>query len=274
MLSIIIPASNEASVIGRCLVSVLAADDPGCPVEIIVSANNCRDGTVERARAHAAVARRRGWRLEVIDRPEPGKPGALNAGDAAATGETRLYLDADVTIERGMLRALVSALAGPEPRFASGALVIEGAHTAFSRFYARLWARLPFMSATVPGCGLFAVNAAGRARWGAFPEVLADDVFVRLLFSPAERVAVHPRFHWPIAASFGAMVRVRRRQRAGVREIAARYPELMVNEDKPRLGPSGALGLALRDPLGFAAYGAVALAVRAGRPPREWSRAR
>lgn len=284
MLSIIIPAYNEASVIGRCLASVLAADDPGCPVEIIVSANACRDGTVERARANAAVARRRGWRLTVIDRAEPGKPGAFNAGDAAARvmgtqsmgaqGGVRLYLDADVAIERGMLRALVIALDVPEPRYASGRLVMEAQGGRFSRCYARLWSRLPFMARTVPGCGLFAVNAAGRARWEAFPDVLADDIYVRLLFAQAERVAVTARYHWPVAEGFGALVRVRRRQRAGVTEIAGRFPELMTNEDKAPLGAGGTLRLALADPLGFAAYSLVGLAVRAGRPSREWSRAR
>ncbi len=275
MLSIIIPAYNEASVVGKCLASVLAAEDPGCPVEVIVSANACRDGTVERARANAAVAKRRGWRLVVIDRPEPGKPGALNAGDAAAKGASRLYLDADVEIEPRMLRALVQALAEPEPRFVSGRLVMKvPANRRFGRLYARLWEKLPFMARTVPGCGLFAVNATGRARWGAFPDVLADDTYVRLLFAPRERVAVAARYHWPVADSFGALVRVRRRQRAGVIEIAARFPELMKNEDKPRLGGAGTLRLALADPLGFAAYGAVGLAVRAGRPTREWSRAR
>lgn len=275
MLSIVIPAYNEATVIGGCLSALLAADDPGCPVEVIVSANACRDGTVERARAYEAVARRRGWRFVVIDRPEPGKPGSLNAGDAAARGANRLYLDADVEIERGMLRALALALAEPGPRFVSGQLVMEApAHRRFARLYARLWARLPFMALTVPGCGLFAVNAAGRARWGAFPDVLADDTYVRLLFAGSERVAVAARYHWPVADTFGALVRVRRRQRAGVTEVARRFPELLANEDKPRLGGIGALRLALGDPMGFAAYGAVGLAVRAGRPTREWSRAR
>lgn len=290
MLSIIIPAYNEASVIGRCLASVLAADDPGCPVEIIVSANACHDGTVERARANEAVARRRGWRLTVIDRAEPGKPGAFNAGDAAVQsgggmpggetrdGETRggarLYLDADVAIERGMLRALVTALDVTEPRYASGRLVMEARGGRFSRCYARLWSRLPFMARTVPGCGLFAVNAAGRARWDVFPDVLADDIYVRLLFAPDDRIAVPVRYHWPVAEGFGALVRVRRRQRAGVSEIAGRFPELMANEDKAPLGAGGTLRLALADPLGLAAYSLVGLAVRAGRPSREWSRAR
>jgi glycosyltransferase involved in cell wall biosynthesis len=274
MLSVIIPANNEAGYIGRCLAAVLAAEDPGVAVEVIVSANACRDTTVAIARGYEIVARRRGWRLLTIDRAEPGKPGALNAADALAGGATRLYLDADVVIEPAMLARLVDVLSVPAPRYASGRLVIEPAVTAFSRRYARLWARLPFVAETVPGCGLYAVNAAGRARWGAFPEVIADDIFARLRFTPAERVAAPAGFLWPMAEGFAALVRVRRRQDAGVAEIGRLFPELLANEDKPRLGLSRLLRLATSDPLGFIAYGAVALAVRAGGPAQGWSRGR
>jgi hypothetical protein len=48
----------------------------------------------------------------------------------------------------------------------------------------------------------------------------------------------------------------------------------MSREDKPPLGASGAARLALRDPLGFAVYGAVALGVRLRPAGRSWSRGR
>lgn len=81
-------------------------------------------------------------------------------------------------------------------------------------------------------------------------------------------------YDWPVAEGFPALVRVRRRQDRGVAEIEARYPELLRNRDKGRLGVAGALRLALGDPAGFAAYTGVALAVRLGRGRDEWSRAR
>lgn len=270
----IIPAANEEALIGRCLGALAASAPVPGPVEVIVVANGCRDGTAVAARRAGAALAGRGWGFRVIERAEPGKPGALQAGDAAApAGAIRVYLDADVTVSPGLLSALAARLAGPEPAYASGALRIT-AEGAVARAYARLWARVPFMARGVPGCGLFAVNAAGRARWGAWPDVISDDGFARLMFAPAERHRVPAPYDWPIAEGFARLVRVRRRQDRGVAELAARFPALLANEDKAPLGPLGLLRLAASDPVGFAVYAAVALAVRLGPSGAGWSRGR
>ncbi|MFD1045725.1 hypothetical protein ACFQ1S_09175, partial [Kibdelosporangium lantanae] len=60
--------------------------------------------------------------------------------------------------------------------------------TWMARGYARVWSQLPAVAGQVTGAGCYAVNPAGRARWGAFPaDVVADDGFVRMLFSLSER---------------------------------------------------------------------------------------
>ncbi|MGZ9809038.1 glycosyltransferase [Pseudoroseicyclus sp. H15] len=271
-ISIIIPANNEAGQIGPCLAALAASGPVPCALEIIVSANACRDATVAEAGAAAPALTARGWRLEVIDRPEPGKPGALNAADAAARLPARLYLDADVTMSPLLLPALAALLDRPAPTYASGRMVMT-ATSPVARAYARTWARLPFYAQGVPGAGLFAVNAAGRARWGAWPDIISDDTFARLHFAPEERLMADAPYDWPVADSWQSLVRVRRRQDAGVREIAALYPALLANDDKPRLGLSGALRLAARDPLSMGLYSAVALATRT-RAATGWSRAR
>ena len=273
-LSVILPASNEEALIGRCLDALVASrwDRPE-GVRVVVVANGCRDDTAAVARSRDTAFAARGWDFFVIDRPEGGKPGALNAGDAAAADGVRVYLDADVTVSPDLLAQLAEALDTPEPRYASGRVQIA-ADGVVSRAYARLWRRVPFMAQGVPGCGVFAVNAAGRARWGAFPEIISDDTFVRLSFAADERVAVPAAYRWPIAEGFARLVRVRRRQDAGVAEIAARYPALLSNDDKRPMGRGGALRMALTDPFGFAVYAGVALAVRLGPKPRGWSRGR
>ncbi len=275
MVSVILPASNEAALIGGCLDALLRSKQPdGYDVEVIVVANGCHDNTAGVAGGYAARAGARGWRLQVIDRAEAGKPGALNAGDAVAQGALRIYLDADVTISPALLTQLVAALEAEAPCYASGAVDIT-AQGAVSRAYARIWRQVPFMRDVVPGCGLFAVNAAGRRRWERFPKIIADDTYVRLLFAPTERRGVPATYRWPIAEGWRNLVKVRRRQNAGVDEIAKRYPALIRNEDKPAFPLAEKIRLALRDPLGFTVYAAVAVAVKAS-PHRAqgWSRGR
>ncbi|WP_353473421.1 glycosyltransferase [Salipiger sp. H15] len=274
--SVILPASNESALIGACLKALLASDWPGeaPPPEVIVVANGCRDDTADRARAVADDFASRGWGLRVIERAEGGKLAALNAGDAAARSGNRIYLDADVTVSRGLLAQLHAALSRPGARYASGRLRIT-AHGWAARAYARTWRQVPFMARGVPGCGVFAVNAEGRARWQDFPDIISDDTFVRLSFTPEERVAVTAHYEWPIAEGLRALVRVRRRQDAGVAQVGALYPRLLGNDDKLPLSAHGKLRMALRDPLGFAVYTGVALLVRLTPQARpDWSRSR
>jgi glycosyltransferase involved in cell wall biosynthesis len=272
-LSVVVPASNEARLLPGCLEALLRSEAPHLPVEAVVVSNGSRDGTAEVARGFAAAFAARGWGLLVLDLTHGGKPGALDAGDAAATGSLRAYLDADVTLSPPLLAGLARVLDRPEPAFASGRPRITG-EGPVSRLYARTWARVPFMTSGVPGCGLFAVNAAGRARWGAWPPIIADDAFARLNFAPHERHLVPHDYGWPIAEGLAALVRVRRRQDRGVTELAELFPHLVANEGKAPLGAGGLTRLALRDPLGFMAYAGVAAAVRLGRHDGSWSRSR
>lgn len=273
MISVIIPAHNEAALIGDCLSALLASDPVAVPVEVVLVANGCTDATADIAVRYRTRAEARGWGFRVLDLPALGKPGALNAGDAAASHPARVYLDADVTVSPALLAGLWQVLDREAPAYASGRVRIT-ARGAASRRYGRLWARLPFMARGVPGCGLYAVNGAGRARWQAFPPIISDDTYVRLLFGPGERHLVDAPYDWPIAEGLRALVKVRRRQDAGVAEIARLYPSLLANDDKRPLGPRGKLSLAIHDPYGFLTYTGVALAVKMLPAPKDWSRGR
>ncbi len=272
MLSVIVPASNEEGYIGHCLAALYASPCPGA--EVIVVANGCRDRTADVARGTASVAVAAGWDLRVIDLPKGSKPGALNEGDSDARHGMRVYLDADVIVSPGLLAALAVALTGAEARYASGTPRIPRANSAVTRAYARFWQDLPFNQTAAPGYGLFAVNAAGRTRWGAFPTIISDDTFVRLQFTPDERVQVPDPYHWPMIEGFSALTRVRRRQDAGVAELDRLYPGLLAREAKPALTAGRLATMALRDPLGFATYCAVALAVRYRPGGAEFTRGR
>ena len=243
MLSVIIPASNEAAWIGPCLAALFASGPVPGGAEAIVVANGCRDDTADRARGMRTLADARGWRLLVIERIEGGKPGALNAGDAEAQGEVRAYLDADVQVSPGLMAQLVLALDVASPCYATGTVVVPRAASVVTRAYARFWQTLPFASGEAPGMGLFAVNETGRARWPGFPAIISDDTFVRLQFLPVERIQVPATYQWPMIEGFAALVRVRRRQDAGVAEIRHLDPNLFDREGK---APPGLSGIAVR----------------------------
>jgi glycosyltransferase involved in cell wall biosynthesis len=280
-LSVIIPASNEERFIGECLEALMAQS--GIPddvvIEILVAANGCHDGTVAVARTFARRAAAREWVLTALDIPEAGKPNALNRGDAVASGDIRIYLDADVICSPTILSCLVEALRGSEPCYATGKLIVARPRSWFTRRYAAIWTRLPFYTSGAAGAGLFAVNAAGRRRWSEFPAIISDDTYARLLFAPDERIEVDATYTWPMVEGLGNLIRVRRRQDRGVAEVRRLWPELKRNESYARLGFARTAMLLLRDPLGFGVYVTVALASKVGRvsafPAQfEWERGR
>lgn len=96
-LTIVIPAHQEAEVIGACLAS-LGAQECDLEAQVIVVANGCADGTVEVARGFQASMAERGFSLDVLQLEDAGKPEALNTGDLIACHGDRIYLDADVEL--------------------------------------------------------------------------------------------------------------------------------------------------------------------------------
>lgn len=271
-ISVIIPSNNEEGYIGACLEGLLAQQTVQ-PVQVIVSANACTDGTVQIARGYEEQFTKKGWQLDVLDAPEGGKPQALNRADAVATGDIRAYLDADVVMSPSLLSELAEALKGDEPAYASGTMIVTRAKSWITRAYGRIWTRLPFMTEGVPGAGLFAVNAKGRARWDAFPPIISDDTFVRLQFTPEERIRVPASYTWPLVEGFSALVRVRRRQDAGVAELEQLYPGILDREGKSPVTLGLIAKLAVSDPVGLLTYVCVSIAVRRKRET-SWSRGR
>ena len=181
MTSIVIAAHNEAGVIGRCLDALLAGAAPG-EFDVTVVANGCTDDTVA-----AAVSRD----VRVLDLPEPGKPAALNAGDRVAVGFPRVYLDADIVVSADGLRGIATALASGSALAAvpRRQLELAGRPLPVRAFFA-INSRLPVYRDGLFGRGLIALSEAGRARFVDFPDVVADDLFLDSLFSPAEKIEV------------------------------------------------------------------------------------
>ncbi len=272
---ILIPANNEGPYIDACLLALLAQDANG-PVEVIVAANGCTDDTVARTRAHAAAFAAKGWALTCLDLPEGGKIGALKAAEAAMpdAGAARAYLDADVICEPALIREVRAALDTDQPRYATGTIAVTRGRSWATRAYAAIWRQVPFVKSGAVGAGFFAMNGAGRARFGDWPQIISDDTYARLQFTPDERIETPSRYHWPMVEGLSALIRVRQRQNAGVDEIAARWPDLLENEAKGGWGLPYFLRVAAGAPLAMAVYLTVHFAVRLRPANTEWSRGR
>lgn len=273
MLTVIVPASNEADLIGRCLEALLASTfSQPTRWQLIVVANGCQDNTADIARSYGLAAQQANIGFLVIDIERGNKLNAINVGETYAQGDVLAYVDADVVVEAQLLDQLAKALANSRPTYATGTLQIARPRTWATRTYARFWSRLPFVVDGAAGCGVFAVNRQGRDRWGNFPPIISDDTFVRLQFAPSERINVSAAFIWPMVEGFANLVRVRRRQDRGVEEIARLYPHLVVNEHKSEARP---LRLAYVDPIGFGFYALVALMTKLPAPSgNRWVRGR
>lgn len=141
MLSILIPARNEADNIEDCLASVLACSSTEWDVEIIVLDDRSSDGTGRMARA---IGDQRVKVMAGGELPEGwlGKSYACNQLVKAAAGEWLLFLDADIRLKPG---ALEKALAMAE---AQG----KGLITGFAYQHTGTWLEklvVPLMSFTI-----------------------------------------------------------------------------------------------------------------------------
>lgn len=194
-----IPAHNEARVIGRLLDSLLADPSEG-ETDIVVVCNGCTDDT-------ARIAAARGPRVRVVEIPTPSKHTALRTGDEHARGFPRLYVDADVVIAGADVRALTDPLDDDTSGILATAperqIPLAGCAWRVRAYY-QVWQRLPAVREGLFGRGVIAVSKAGHARIAALPPLMADDLAASLAFAPEERlvvraasVVVHPPRTWP-----------------------------------------------------------------------------
>lgn len=225
VVSVVIPAHNEAGVVGRLLSGLLAGAEPG-EIEIWVVANGCTDDT-------AGVAGGFGRDVNVLVSPVPDKHAAMRLADEHAKGFPRLYVDADVELGSGGVRALATALdtpdvlaAGPERGWPA-----DG-RTWTVRWFYDVWHQLPTVRTGLFGRGVVGVSREGYDKLRSLPPLLGDDLAASLLFTEEQRrvvpeavAVIHP------PRSLSALLRIRTRALVSTAQAA----------DDPQLaGASGA----------------------------------
>jgi glycosyltransferase involved in cell wall biosynthesis len=226
MVSIIIPAHNERSVLPRTLRSMSQNSRPK-ELQIIVVCNGCTDDS-------AVVAREALPSVQVIETPIGSKPHALNLGDQAAIAFPRLYVDADVLLPIEAIRKLAARLERGDVLAAAPTASVDLSGCSWMvRAVYDIRALLPSSRNGIGGSGVYGLSEAGHNRIGEFPPIIADDGYVRLSFDSNERETladVHSTVFPP--RTIKDLIATKTRAHYGSFELAKKFPELWKRQGK------------------------------------------
>lgn len=167
VISVVVPALNEESVIGRCLASLQQQSLPADRFEVIVVDNGSTDRTREIARSFGAslpvtVLERSGVRISAL----------RNLGAAMARGESLAFLDADCVAPRHWLQQIVDLLRADEFRIVGAQYRIPADSSWVAHaWYGDLWRTKDGLVSYVPG-GDLAVSRELFVNLGGFDETI------------------------------------------------------------------------------------------------------
>lgn len=219
MISIIIPAYNEESVLSRCLDSVLR-DAKTNEFEIIVVCNGCIDNTKKIAESY-------GDKVVVFNTEQASKTLALNIGDENAHHFPRFYLDADIIITTDSIRKVAISLEDGASLAAAPKINFDTSKASFmvKQFY-KVWQFNPYFTNMI-GSGLYALSKKGRSKFGAFPAIISDDEYMRIHFKDKERKTVDScSFTVVSPKNLNILIKIKTRARLGCYQLQAKYPTL------------------------------------------------
>lgn len=185
-ISIIIPAYNEASIIEGTLNSLLA-DKELVDCEIIVVCNGCSDNSFDVLLAYskfnAECLIEKNIKLIALDEKKSSKTHALNVGIATSTFTTKVLLDADIKVTGLCINTLVAELNRLGLKALSPRVQFD---TSKSDYLVKRYYQVEQNSKynkTLRLSNVIALSDEGSVSLGQFPEVIADDEYLRRQFS-------------------------------------------------------------------------------------------
>jgi exopolysaccharide biosynthesis WecB/TagA/CpsF family protein len=212
--AVIIPAHNEAATISRTLQKLTPVLATG-QVEVIVACNGCNDETAEVAAQFDGV--------RVLNLSEPSKIRALNEADAATELWPRVYLDADIDLDPIALRILIDQLTSERSLAARPTFRYDDSDASWPvRAFYRARRRIPSTREALWGAGVYGLTEKGHDRFGSFPDVVADDLFVDLQFGPEEKAILPtPPVNVRTPRTTASLLQILRRNYRGQAQLAS-----------------------------------------------------
>jgi hypothetical protein len=236
----------------------------------VVSCNACTDDTADIVRSSWPAVR-------VIELAQASKTAALRAADEVLNVFPRIYMDADLILPAASARLMIEYLRTDAALAARGSAVYDTSDSdvlvrSYHRARVRLLSRLHALWA---GDGVYGVSAAGRARYGSYPDVIADDLFAAQWFRPSEIKIIRTAHSVVAPRRTRDLIRIMRRRYQGNTDIRGL-----------RDGPASTMPATLRDlaaaalsgpgaAADTATYLGIAVAARITRavsPPAGWAR--
>lgn len=228
-ISIIIPAHNEASGITQCL-QALIKPMLNYNLQIIVVCNGCKDNTYSIVKALDPA-------IICLETHIASKSNALNLGDQEARFYPRIYLDADVVLTIEAVKALCLTLSNKDYLATSSRVKMNLSSSSwFVRAFYEIWLDLPYCKAGMIGSGVYALSEKGRNRFQRFPDIIADDGYVRCLFTETERPLSNCYSTVTAPKDLISLIKITTRSRLGRYELKEKFPHLLNNEVKDYKG--------------------------------------
>lgn len=176
--TVIIAAFNESAVIQDTIMALLS-DKP--QFQIVVICNGCTDDT-------AKVVQENFKSVICHSVKQASKSLAIRYAESLKPGFPRLYLDADIILRGVDVTALFEISKSVQTPFLliPGSKVVDEECSYWVKKFYRAWYQSPHVIDSGYGAGAYLINESGRARFSVWPQLTADDAFVRTQFNLAE----------------------------------------------------------------------------------------
>lgn len=215
MLTVIIPAYNEEKCIERTLSELTCFSI--LEVEVIVLPNGCTDNTAEFVRAKFPS-------FKVVELDTGSKILAINKGLEIAQFEHVLIQDADVTVSTESIRSILKFIENEQYLFASPNTEIVQDGSLLVNMYYSFLKLTPAYQVGMVNSGAYLISPQARNILGAFPQVIADDGYVKGILGSANlttipscySVVMSPRTIW-------SLIKIKTRSKLGNMELNKKF---------------------------------------------------
>lgn len=214
--TIIIAAYNESSVIRQTLARLGENNLPD-QYQILVVCNGCTDNTEE-------IVRNEFRNVHCLSLAKASKALAIRHAESLNPGFPRLYLDADIILSAEDAVSLIALLRDQESAallIPSSKILTSSSSTSVQRFY-RYWYSTRHVQDSGYGAGTYLLNQQGRGRFGSWPDLVADDAFIRSQFS-FDEIRLEKSINVEVKApkNLWSLIKVKTRSKFGNIELKA-----------------------------------------------------